>query len=49
MDIEKEAMRTAQEAVRTFTLEETINRYFSSRSLKSEEDYRQVTRRVFGD
>ena len=42
-------MKTTQEAVRTFTLEETINRYFSSRPLKSEADYRKVTRRVFGD
>ena len=49
MDIEKQDMKTAQEAVSTFTLEETINRYFSARSLKSEADYRQVTRRVFGD
>ena len=49
IDTEKQDMKTAQEAVSTFTLEETINRYFSSRSLKSEADYRQVTRRVFGD
>ncbi len=49
IDTEKQEIKTAQEAVSTFTLEETINRYFSSRSLKSEADYRQVTRRVFGD
>ena len=49
IDIEKKEMRIAQETVNTFTLEETINRYFSSRSLKSEADYRQVSRRVFGN
>ena len=49
MDKEKQDIKTAQEAISTFTLEETINRYFSARSLKSEADYRQVTRRVFGD
>ena len=49
MDKEKQDIKTAQEAISTFTLEETINRYFSTRSLKSEADYRQVTRRVFGD
>ena len=32
-----------------FSLKDTIDGYLSSRSLKSEADYRQVTRRVFGD
>ncbi len=39
IDTEKEEIRTAREAVNTFTLEETINCYFSSRSLKVETDY----------
>ena len=49
MDIEKGGMRTAQEAVSTFTMEETINHYFSCRSLKSESDFRQATRRALID
>ena len=35
--------------VHKVTLHQLLDRYCSSRSLKSEADYRQVTRRVFGD
>ena len=43
------ADKQATKDVHTVTLHQLLDRYCSSRSLKSEADYRQVTRRVFGD
>ena len=46
---EADIQKNAHEKARVITLSEIVDRYFSNRSLKSEEEYRKVLRRIFGD